>query len=187
MASKREVIDSPTTKAAKNAANQLAEDTDGNRENSKTYLYDPGHFTWEVTVQGIICIVLAVMSIVLMVTQNWPAGLMVVVCVVSFYGAIKTFVSKSYPSGVTLTNESISFSCYGATTTYQLADVHAMRVREYPADLRMYVRMDNDTFLRGRYWIRGRWFSDGEELFKRICELELKVNPDSLKAQARRD
>ena len=67
-----------------------------------------------------------------------------------------------------------------------MADLNDMRVREYPADLRMYVRMDGDTFLQGRYWIRGRWFSDGEELFKRICDLELKINPDSLKAQARR-
>ena len=121
-----------------------------------------------------------------MVRWNWPIGLMVVVCLVSLYGAFKTFISKSYSSSVTITSKSISFSCYGSTVTYQLADLNDMRVREYPADLRMYVRMDGDTFLQGRYWIRGRWFNDGEELFKRICDLELKINPDSLKAQARR-
>ena len=186
MAGKRKAVDVSNTKVREDIASQLVESADGSHEDSKTYMYNPGRFTWEVTIQGIICIVLAIMSIILIVRWNWPAGLMVVVCLVSLYGAFKTFISKSYSSSVTITSKSISFSCYGSTVTYQLADLNDMRVREYPADLRMYVRMDGDTFLQGRYWIRGRWFNDGEELFKRICDLELKINPDSLKAQARR-
>ena len=50
----------------------------------------------------------------------------------------------------------------------------------------MYVRMDNDGFLRGRYWVHAQWFSDGEELFSRVCELEDRLNPNTLKARARR-
>ena len=127
MAGKRKAVDVSNTKVREDIASQLVESADGSHEDSKTYMYNPGRFTWEVTIQGIICIVLAVMSIILMVRWNWPIGLMVVVCLVSLYGAFKTFISKSYSSSVTITSKSISFSCYGSTVTYQLADLNDIR------------------------------------------------------------
>ena len=140
---------------------------------------------WEVVGQGVICIAIAVACAAFAVRGVVP-GLMAVLVVVATYGAFKTFVSKAYPRTITISEECISFESLGRTDSYRLKDVHDIRVREYPSELRMYVRMDNDGFLRGRYWVHAQWFSDGEELFSRVCELEDRLNPNTLKARVRR-
>lgn len=152
----------------------------------KTYTYREGKFRWDVTGQGLICVALIVWAIWAIVV-GYLRPLAYIVIVVAAYGAWKTFISLSYVHSVKLTSDTISFECYGKTRSYQLKDVHNLRLREFPATYKLYVRMDDDNLLHGRYWVRGAWMSDGDELYFRLVDLEVKLNPDSLKARARQN
>ena len=111
---------------------------------------------------------------------------MAVVLVVSLYSVWNTFVSRSYVHSVRINDEAITFECFGRERTYLLDQVHHMRLREFPGTYKLYVRMDDEGVFHGRYWVRGWWMSDGDELFYRLTDLETRLNPDSLKAHARR-
>ena len=50
----------------------------------------------------------------------------------------------------------------------------------------MYIRINDSSLFKGRYWLQTRVMTDGRELFQRICDLEFRIHPDTLKARARR-
>ena len=151
----------------------------------RTYTYARGHFNWEVTAQGVICLAIAI-ACVFEATRGVLVGLMVVIAVIGAYGAFKTFVARAYPHSVTFGDGFVEFECYGKRDRYDFEKTHDVRVREYPSQMRLYIRMDGDSFLRGRYWVHAQWFDGGQELFDRLVDLENTLNPTSLRARARR-
>jgi hypothetical protein len=151
---------------------------------SRTYTYDATRFLIEVTFTGWFCVFVTVACIIMAIMGIVP-GVMAVCAVVAFYTAWNTFVSRAYPREVTVDDESISFTCFGRTDTYRFADIDDIRVREFPYAYKSYVRINGGGMLKGRYWVRGQWFDDGEELYRRITDIECTIMPDSLKARAR--
>jgi len=151
----------------------------------KTYAYRKGKFLWDVVGQGLITVALAVFAVYGLVV-GLVRPLMAVVLVVSVYSVWNTFVSGSYVHSVRLSDEVLAFECFGRTHAYRLDQVHHMRLREFPGTYKVYVRMDDEGLLHGRYWVRGWWMPDGDELFYRLVDLDDRLNPDSLKARARR-
>lgn len=149
-----------------------------------SYQYSPRLYLWRVIVQGIICIALAGYGIYEVAFNQ--SYLFAICTVVGAYGAIKTFVSHMYPKSISFEDGVISFiNCFGSRQSYTISQLKNVRLRENPSTRRLFVRMDNDNFFTGRYWIDTRFYSKPEELFWRICDVEVMSNPDSLRARAR--
>lgn len=150
-----------------------------------TYSYLKRYFFIEVTLTGIVCLA-ALLVCPYLAYKGIVPGIMIVLMVPSAYQVWNTFVAIANPQTVEIDDEAIAFSAWGRTDRYLWNDVTSFRVREFPSAGKIYIRVNNSGLLRGRYWLQTRVMTDGRELFQRICDLEYKIHPDTLKARARR-
>ena len=152
----------------------------------KTYTHDAQRYFVNTTFTGIFSAFIAVAALVLATPAfGQPVGLMVLVAAVGVYTVFNTFVSHAYPSQVTLADDHVSFTSYGRTDTYAFDQIEQFSVREFPGAWRSYVRINGGSLTRGRYWVRGMYFTDGEELYHALSDLDVRLNPGGLKAHAR--
>ena len=115
-----------------------------------------------------------------------PAALGVLILIVAGYQTWNTFVAIANPQDVIVDDDSISFCAFGRTDRYAFEDIKSFNVREVGGDAKVYVRVNGGGLLRGRYWLQILYTSDGKELFQWMEDFEYRVEPDSLKARARR-
>lgn len=148
----------------------------------KKYIYNRKFFNTEVTMTGVICGIIAILSLVMIAIQVM-AVLFMIVFVVAIYQVINTFYSNSNPEIVELSDTTISFSSYKRKDTYKLDEIHSFKVRQVGGE-KFYIRVNKYNIQKGRYWIATKRMNDGQELAQWITEFELKVHPDSLKSQA---
>ena len=150
-----------------------------------TYSYLKRYFFIEVTLTGIVCLA-ALLVCPYLAYKGIVPGIMIVLMVPAAYQVWNTFVAIANPQTVEIDDEAIAFSAWGRTDRYLWNDVTSFRVIEFPSAGKIYIRVNNSGLLRGRYWLQTRVMTDGRELFQRICDLEYKIHPDTLKARARR-
>ena len=150
-----------------------------------TYSYLKRYFFIEVTLTGIVCLA-ALLVCPYLAYKGIVPGIMIVLMVPAAYQVWTTFVAIANPQTVEIDDEAIAFSAWGRTDRYLWNDVTSFRVREFPSAGKIYIRVNNSGLLRGRSWLQTRVMTDGRELFQRICDLEYKIHPDTLKARARR-
>lgn len=150
-----------------------------------TYIYDAKRFGFSVTFIGIFCIAMCLASIAAFFDLfSLPKGIAVVVLIIAGYQIWNTFIALANPRQVTVDKTSIAFSAYGRTDRFALDDIHAFTVREFPG--KRYVRINEGGLLRGRYWVQTGFMDNGEALEAWLSEFEYQVNPNTVKAQARR-
>lgn len=150
-----------------------------------TYSYLKRYFFIEATLTGIVCLAALVVCPYLAYKGIVP-GIMIVLMVPAAYQVWNTFIAIANPETVEIDEEAISFSAWGRTDRYAWSDVRSFRVREFPSAGKMYIRINDSSLFKGRYWLQTRVMTDGRELFQRICDLEFRIHPDTLKARARR-
>ena len=134
---------------------------------SKTYTYQEPYFTMEVKAEGAFCVLIFFACAWLIYTNAYNMwGLYVVFAVAALY--------------------QVSFELFGKSQSYKLSELKEFRVREYPSSGKMYLRVGDHNALHGRFWLSTKTFTDGQELFGRLRDLEYEIHPDTLKARARR-
>lgn len=154
---------------------------------SKTYTYQEPYFTMEVKAEGAFCVLIFFACAWLIYTNAYNMwGLYVVFAVAALYQVWNTFVARCYSHSVTLSDDQISFELFGKSQSYRLSELKEFRVREYPSSGKMYLRVGDHNALHGRFWLSTKTFTDGQELFGRLRDLEYEIHPDTLKARARR-
>lgn len=151
----------------------------------KVYFYEKKAFFCEVKFIGIFCIFITIASLYLAI-KGFLTSLMLLICIVALYTVWNTFVSKSTPEKIVWDDDGITFSSFNRDDYYAWNDVKQLRIREFPKAGKMYVRFNNAGIFKGRYWLQTGRFSDGDELFNKMLSKEFEINPNSLKAQARR-
>ena len=154
----------------------------------RTFVYEPPFYHIEVTAVGVVCAVLLAACVWMAVTgAGLGTELAVVVGVVCFYQVWNTFVSLSNPEKVVVDEDAgtITFSGYGRSDTYVVSELTTFLVRPFPSSGKTYVRVNDHSLVRGRYWVPTKMFNDSRELFDYLCDLEYRVHPDSIKARAR--
>ncbi|MBY4797753.1 hypothetical protein K6V98_05205 [Collinsella sp. AGMB00827] len=151
----------------------------------KRYSYIRRYFVIEVLLTGLLSGAVVVVAPILAYRGFYP-GIMLVLMVPAVYQLWNTFIAISNPQTVALDEEAIEFSAWGRTDHWELAQIQSFRVREFPSAGKMYIRINGGGMLRGRYWLQTRVMTEGRELFQKICDLEYKMHPNTLKAYARR-
>lgn len=155
---------------------------------SKTYTFEDPVYTVEVPVTTAVCAVAIVYC-------AWHAilgdlltpALMLFFMAAAIYQVWNVMVSAAYPHYVVVDDESISFVSSVRTDRYELDKITDLTVRANARNGRLFIRIENPTIFRGRYWVNTQDFTDGRELFDFVIDLECKVNPEGLRARARRN
>ncbi|MCI1934025.1 hypothetical protein [Alkalibaculum bacchi] len=154
---------------------------------SKTYVYEPPFFSFEVTFIGFFCAVICILSLIFsLIGLYLSKGIWIMASIVSFYQVWNTFISHSNPEKITIDENEISFYCYRKTTKYKFININSFKLREFPSSGKIYLRINNATIFHGRYWVPTKMFNDSEELFRTLQNIEYQIHPDTLKARARR-
>ncbi|GHV77999.1 hypothetical protein AGMMS49942_28200 [Spirochaetia bacterium] len=149
----------------------------------KEYIYNPAVYFRKITLTAFLCIPIFIAAIALMFfDSHWQIFLLI--AVVAAYTVWNTFVSSSNPGKVTLEEDGISFESYGRSTKYPFAEIKSFRAKDFRGSGKIFLRINDATFFKGRYWIHTLQCNDSEELYLYLLKLEYQTHPDSIKARA---
>lgn len=148
----------------------------------KSYCYNKKVFGRSITLTGVFCILIALYSAAELLMGNM---LFWFVLLVSLYQIYNTFVSISNPEKITLTEDTLTFSAYGQSHAYPLNEITSMRIKELEQYKRLYLRMNEPTMRKGRYWINCGKMNDSKELWECLAFLEYQKEPNQLKFRGR--
>jgi len=154
----------------------------------KAYIYEQPFYGIEVVFTGVFCVCIALACIFCLVTGRFiPRGLCIVFGIAAIYQAWNTFISLSNPEKVIVDDEKnqLIFSGFGRNDSYTISDIKVFNVRPFPSSGKTFIRINNYRLTKGRYWVPTKMFSDGQELFNYLCDLDYRINPHSLKSRAR--
>lgn len=150
----------------------------------KKYIYDSRRYIVSVTIPGIFMILILIYALF----NNYMNlsiniySLMIVICT---YGIFNTFVSSSNPKMITMDNKYVCFSSFNTTHEYEIKAIKKIKIREFH-DKKMYLKINEGGFFKGRYWIKTNMFNDSIELYNYFIELEECLHPESLKFRNKR-
>ncbi len=149
----------------------------------KEYNYDAKKFRMKVTVTGVFCVLIALYGACQWImTQD---TLMAIIFIVAFYTVWNSFITISNPSKVTLSDEEIVFSAYGREDRFPMTEITSFRVKDFPNVRKLFIRINNASWFKGRYWVPALFFNDTDELYKAILDIEERIHPNTLKSAAR--
>ena len=149
----------------------------------KEYNYDPKKFMVKVTVTGVFCVLIALYSLWQLIVSK--EAIWAIVLIIAVYTVWNSFVTISNPSKVTLSDEEIVFSAYGREDHFLMTEITSFRVKDFPNVRKLFIRINNATWFKGRYWVPAAFFNDTDELYNAILDIEEHFHPNSLKSMAR--
>ena len=149
----------------------------------KEYIFDPKKFMIKVTVTSGFCALIALYAIWQVISGG--EAIWAIVLIISGYTVWNSFVTISNPSKVTLSDEEIVFSAYGREDRFPMTEITSFRVKDFPNVRKLFIRVNNASWLHGRYWVPAAFFNDTDELYNAILDIEERFHPNSLKAMAR--
>ncbi|MDR2976408.1 MAG: hypothetical protein LBV19_03760 [Streptococcaceae bacterium] len=153
----------------------------------KTYTYDETLYCFDVIVTGIVSLAAVPVFTVLAILNFFPI-LMILAAIVAFYSFWNCFAAKVHPRFIQIgaQDEKIVLESLSRKDIYFLNELEKFKIREFPSAGKIYLRINGAALKSRRYWINARNYNDGQELFRRLLDIEYKKHPDSLKAVARR-
>ena len=151
----------------------------------KTYYYEKRFFNFRITFIGILSTIIMLYAAVRLITDK-NAWSMLAPFTIGLYAFWESFVSLANPSAVRITDESVTFMAYGRQHTYLWKDITKLQIKELPTAKKLFMRINDPGFLKGRYWLACMEFSDGDELYHFFLDKEYEMHPDTLKARSRR-
>ena len=151
---------------------------------NKTYEYKTKWFNYRIRDIGIFAILFLLYSIYNFVTTQ--SILFIVPIIICVYIIWEDFISLSNPKTVTITDDSITFGAFGKFHTYKWSEIKRFTIKEFISSRKMYIRINDAGLLKGRYWVNCYFMNDCDEIYMWLRDKEYELDPNSLKAQARR-
>lgn len=148
----------------------------------RKYRYQDAIFARSVTFTGIFCLLVALYSLFMLLQGNYLFWLFLLVGLYQFFN---TFITVSNPQEVVIEEDAISFSAYGKTHRYLFSEITSLRVKELDLHKKLYLRINEGSLTKGRYWIVCKNMNDGAELWDYLAWLEYQKEPGQLKFQSR--
>lgn len=150
----------------------------------KTFTYREALYKRKVKFTGAYCGVIGVFAAIsLLWSHNFLLIGVIIVCAYTYW---ETYGALSNPGEVKIDEQGITFSGCGMTHSYKWKDVYNFQMKEFPSAQKVFLRVNEATLKRGRYWINYGSFTDGQELYLFLRDKEYEVHPNSIKSQARR-
>lgn len=151
----------------------------------KRFEYDKTLYFIDVPVTGVVSLIVFLIALASIITNRIPA-LMFLVGIVAFYSFWNALVAKVTPKEVYVDGDMLTLRSFNRRDAYNLSQLKSFKIREFPTAGKMFLRMDGGGVLKGRYWLNTKNYTDGQELFRLLLDMEYEKHPESLKARARR-
>lgn len=152
--------------------------------------YRPQRYFFGVIMPLVFAGVLIPLSLVGYFGWNWGvlalAGL-----IVALYIIINTLIARAYPRVVEIRSDALVFTSFARTDTWRFEDITSLQVRERPASLSLYIRINKGGFDKGRYFLECKDFEadkecTGEVLYQLILALQEHIDPEHMRVVSRR-
>ncbi|MDD3186284.1 MAG: hypothetical protein PHD70_06010 [Anaerostipes sp.] len=148
------------------------------------YVYKPSHFMRQMTVPGIFTALIGIVCLIQCFISEDKLIYILVLCL-CLYNVWNMFVSISNPSEIIVDENHLIFSAYGRQHMYDMDLIKHYAMRPLAGNTRMYMTINKNGLLKGRYWVRTDEFSNNKQLQEFFYNLDAKVNPDSIVTRAR--
>lgn len=112
--------------------------------------------------------------------------LLIPVMIVCFYTYWETYVSLANPQEVIVDDRAITFRGVGKEHTFLWKDIYRFQCKEFVQARKIFLRINEASMTKGRYWINCYYFNDCDELYMFLRDKEYEIHPDSIKSYARR-
>lgn len=154
---------------------------------SKEYLYNKRSFLIRVIYAGILAAIVLVFGIYRICSDSSMKYLWMFVCFLCVYTIITNFISITCPEKIVIDDDRIIFSAFNKSHVYLRKELKCFRIKEEQLAGKMYIRVNETSLFKGRYWIDLKSYNDYKDLAKSLLKIEEIVHPNSLKADIRRN
>jgi len=150
----------------------------------KTFTYREVLYKRRVKFTGAYCGVIGLFAAIsLFWSKNFLLIGVIVVCAYTYW---ETYGALSNPGEIKIDEQGITFSGCGMTNSYKWKDIYNFQMKEFPTAQKVFLRVNEASLKRGRYWINYGCFDDGQELYLFLRDKEYEIHPNSIKSRARR-
>ena len=148
----------------------------------KIYEYQTKQYNYKIRDIGIFAILYLIFSIYKYV-QDYTKYVYLIPIIICIYIIWEDFISLSNPKIIHITDDYISFEAFNKKHLYKWEDIKKFKIKEFSTAKKMYIRINDDTLLKGRYWINCFYMNDRDELYMWLRNKEMELNPNSIKTQ----
>lgn len=141
----------------------------------KIFLSDKSRFMARVIIPSFVSIIIFVWSLVQYIKSG--SLLLPFIAVVSFLLAFDNIAALSHPDRIELDEDKIELYAFGRKHTYSWNNIKRVSVRKAFYNNRIYLRLGKSEFARGRYWIDGDLYANGNELLSILAAKEAEIHP----------
>ncbi|MER0282109.1 hypothetical protein ABRY18_18095 [Clostridioides difficile] len=150
----------------------------------KKYKYDSIRYSINVIIPGFFMILILLYAL-FNNYENFSVNIYSLLIIICIYGIFNTFISSSNPKEIIIDNKCIHFISFITAHNYEIKDIEKVRIREF-YNKNLYLKINDGSLLKGRYWIRINMFNNDLELYNYLIELEESLYPESLKFRNKR-
>ncbi|MBP9477893.1 MAG: hypothetical protein KBF12_04670 [Sebaldella sp.] len=148
------------------------------------YKYDTKKYFVKIILTSIFIGFLLIYAIIKNIS-NLNISIYTFIIIASLYELFNIYIAMCKPSEIELTDEVVIFKSFNKERKYEIKNLKFMMIKEL-SNKKLYLRIDNYNFLKGRYWLDTKSYENNQELYVNLLELERSVNPNQLKYNTRR-
>lgn len=148
------------------------------------YKYDTKKYFVKIILTSIFIGFLLIYAIIKNIS-NLNISIYTFIIIASLYELFNIYIAMCKPSEIELTDEVVIFKSFNKERKYEIKNLKFMMIKEL-SNKKLYLRIDNYNFFKGRYWLDTKSYENNQELYVNLLELERSVNPNQLKYNTRR-
>ena len=144
-----------------------------------TYKYNKKKYFITVTLTSIFIIFLLIYAVIKNIF-NFSINIYTFIILASCYELFNIYIAGVKPLEIELDSQRLILKGYRKEDIYEIQDLKYMMTKEL-ANKRLYLRVNNYSLFKGRYWIDTKSYENSENLYLNIMELERLICPNQLK------
>ena len=144
-----------------------------------TYKYNKKKYFITVTLTSIFIIFLLIYAVIKNIF-NFSINIYTFIILASCYELFNIYIAGVKPLEIDLDSHRFILRGYRKEDIYEIQDLKYMMTKEL-ANKKLYLRINQYSLFRGRYWIDTKSYENSENLYLNIMELERLICPNQLK------
>ena len=143
------------------------------------YKYDKKKYFITVTLTSIFIVLLLIYAVIKNIL-DFNINIYTFIILASCYELFNIYIAGVKPLEIDLDSHRFILRGYRKEDIYEIQDLKYMITKEL-ANKKLYLRINQYSLFRGRYWIDTKSYENSENLYLNIMELERLICPNQLK------
>lgn len=141
----------------------------------KVYKYDPLRYIFGVTIPALLAAGLAIYSAfrLSMGGSQFNAFVLITCALI----ATDHLCALTRPKEIRCTEKGLELSSFGRKHAYVWNKIECINLRKGAFSNKIYLRLGDTSFFRGRYWINVDMYNEGDMLIEFLKKKEAKLHP----------